>query len=367
MKLAIAIAIAIALLLGGVWVYYDRNSAKLLLPLLMAGGLAGVVQALIMNQNVLTLPTRVDAGHFDLGFVADLLIGMVGAFASLIVGLAVLNDRFFHDPMVPATTGSTGTVAGTSRAFVDVVMLIPTWLRIASFGALTGYASRRLLPDLSNKIATMVSGALDKELGKQVQNRIENDRSQAELLGLLAHTVQAQDQSLAQTHKAAVLAATAKGVAPPAAIDNLLPLVSDFTKINVADYETRVAQKREKAEKMLGVAFMLNVSADDILTRIRSLPAGAPDLDGWLTALASVISLTPHPGDGARLLGVAGLAHQKFVKYRILLAFYSLKAQRLVDDNETQQVLAFIQSCLQIDDASLRKKAQATREFFTKG
>ena len=90
-------------------------------------------------------------------------------------------------------------------------------------------------------------------------------------------------------------------------------------------------------------------------------------MEGWLAAMASVIALTPNSGDGARLLQVAGLARQKFVMYRILLALYSLKARRLLDDTEKQQALAFIQGCLQINDSSLQKKARATLEFLTKG
>jgi hypothetical protein len=91
MKVVVA---TVALGLGIAWIRYDRDSAKLLIPLLTAGGLASVVQGLIEHKNVLVLPKRVDAGHYDLGFVGDTLIGMVGAFASLIVGLAVLNDRY---------------------------------------------------------------------------------------------------------------------------------------------------------------------------------------------------------------------------------------------------------------------------------
>ena len=76
---------------------------------------------------------------------------------------------------------------------------------------MTGYASRRLLPDLSNKIANMVLGALDKG----ARNQVENDRTQAELLGILARTVRAQGQNVAQAHNQAVQAAQAAGAGPP--------------------------------------------------------------------------------------------------------------------------------------------------------
>src|SRR5262249_41544101 len=151
----------------------------------------------------------------------DLLIGMVGAFASLIIGLAVLSERFFYDTGVAAPGGAGGGEAsggtGVARAFAGLVTSIPTWIRLASYGAPTGYASRRLLPDLSNKIANMVSGALDKG----VRNQVENDRTQAELLGILARTVRAQDQNVAEAHNQAVENARAAGAAPPAPVEGL--------------------------------------------------------------------------------------------------------------------------------------------------
>lgn len=92
MKLALTAVVVVLAVLAGVWTYIDRGTAQLLIqlliPLLTAGGIAGVVQSLIENRNVLMLPNRVDDRRFDLGFVSDLLIGMVGAFASLIIGLA---------------------------------------------------------------------------------------------------------------------------------------------------------------------------------------------------------------------------------------------------------------------------------------
>ncbi len=218
------------------------------------------------------------------------------------------------------------------------------------------------MPDLSNKIANMVLGALDKG----ARNQVENDRTQAELLGILARTVRAQGQNVAQAHNQAVQAAQAAGGAP-APVEGLLPLVKEITAINEPDYRQRVARLREIADKMPGAAFVLGVSAADILARIQAPPPGDPSADGWLAALASVIALTPNPGDGDRLLQVAGLASWKFVKYRILLALYSLKARRYLDDNEAARAVTFIRGCLTVDDPSLQKKARATLDFFAKG
>jgi hypothetical protein len=131
--------------------------------------------------------------------------------------------------------------------------------------------------------------------------------------------------------------------------------------MNVADKEQRVLLKQQIADDMATVALRLNISADAIKGRIQ---ANAPDREGWLTGLASVVALAPNPGDGARLLDVAGLTTQKFVKYRILLALYSLKARRLLDDADTDRARRFIEECLKTDDPSLERKAQATLDFF---
>jgi hypothetical protein len=149
----VGLVLILALLIG--LVVLDPSSARLLLPLLISGGVAGVAQSLIEDKNRIMLPGPADAGQYNLEFIADILIGTVGAFASLIVGLAVLKERFFHD----ATP-----IDGTQKTFTDMVQQIPTWVRVASFGTLTGFASCLLLAHLSNRIATLVSGAIQTEV-----------------------------------------------------------------------------------------------------------------------------------------------------------------------------------------------------------
>ncbi len=347
MKLMGLILIVIVLL-SGAWFYLDPNSSKLMIPLLIAGGLASVVQSLVENKNTIVLPGPGAANTYQLGFVGDILIGMVGAFASLIVGLAVLNANFFQDPPVSAS--------GTSKALSDLVLLIPTWVRIASYGALTGYASRRLLPNLANKIADMVTGAVQSAVKKQTENLVENARSQTELVGMLAgamHTAPNQAQA------AAAFAAAARE-APDPPVTHLAPLVQDYMAINVGDDVQRLQLKCQLANEMLATAMQFGVTADQILPGITPVAA---DRDGWLVALASLIAVAPHSGDGARLLGVATQATQNFARYRILLALYSLKAQRLLSDTESAQAEPFVQSCIQVDDLPLQRKAQATLDF----
>jgi hypothetical protein len=346
MKLIGAILITIVLL-SGAWFYLDPNSSKLLIPLLIAGGLASVVQSLVENKNTIVLPGPGDAHTYQLGFVGDILIGMVGAFASLIVGLAVLNDNFFQDP--PASD------SGTSKALSNLVLFIPTWVRIASYGALTGYASRRLLPNLGNKIADMVSGAVQSAVQNQTQNLVENARSQTELVGMLAGAMRT-----APNQAPAVAALAEAREAPESPVTHLAPLVEQYMGINVGDEDQRVQRKCQIADQMLATAMQFGITADQIVARITP---DAADRDGWLVALASLIAIAPHPGDGARLLGVASHATQAFARYRILLALYSLKARRLLSGTESAQAEPFIQSCLQVDDPSLQRKAKAVLDF----
>jgi hypothetical protein len=346
MKLMGAILITIVLL-SGVWFYLDPNSSKLMIPLLIAGGLASVVQSLVENKNTIVLPGPGAANTYQLGFIGDILIGMVGAFASLIVGLAVLNDNFFQDP--PAAD------SGTSKALSNLVLFIPTWIRIASYGALTGYASRRLLPNLGNKIADMVSGAVQSAVQSQTQNLVENARSQTELVGMLAGAM-----STTPHHAAPVAAVAEAREVPESPLTHLAPLVEQYMAINVGDEVQRVQRKCQVADLMLATSMQFGVTADQILARITP---DAADRDGWLVVLASLIAVAPHSGDGARLLGVAAHARQNFVRYRILLALYSLKARRLLSGTESAQAEPFIQSCLQVDDPSLQRKAKAVLDF----
>jgi len=345
MKLIGAILITIVLW-SGTWFYLDPNSSKLLIPLLIAGGLASVVQSLVENKNTIVLPGPGDAHTYQLGFVGDILIGMVGAFASLIVGLAVLNDNFFQDP--PASA------AGTSKALSNLVLSIPTWVRIASYGALTGYASRRLLPNLGNKIADMVSGAVRSAVQNQTQNLVENARSQTELVGMLAGAMRT-----APNQAPAVAALAEAREAPESPVTHLAPFVEQYMGINVGDDVQRVQRKCQIADQMLATAMQFGITADQIVARITP----DADRDGWLVALASLIAIAPHPGDGATLLGVASHATQAFARYRMLLALYSLKARRLLTGTELAQAEPFIQRCLQVDDPSLQRKAKAVLEF----
>ena len=141
--------------------------------------------------------------------------------------------------------------------------------------------------------------------------------------------------------------------------------MKEITAINEPDYRQRVARLRESPTRCQG-GFVLGVSAADILARIQAPPPGDPSADGWLAALASVNALTPNP---ATATDPPGRRPRKleFVKYRILLALYSLKARRYLDDNEAARAVTFIRGCLTVDDPSLQKRARATLDFFAKG
>ena len=102
------------------------------------------------------------------------------------------------------------------------------------------------------------------------------------------------------------------------------------------------------------------ITADQMVAQITP---DAADRDGWLVALASLIAIAPHSGDGAGRLGVTSDATQNLAQYRMLLALYSLKARRLLSGTESAHAQPFIQSCLQVDDPSLQRKAKAVLDF----
>jgi hypothetical protein len=328
----------------------DPTSSRLLFPLLISGGVAGVAQSLIENKNKITLPGPADAGQYNLGFIADILIGMVGAFASLIVGLAVLNERFFRDP--------TTVDGGNQKAFTDLVQQIPTWVRVASFGTLTGFASRRLLPDLSNRVANLVSGAIQAEVKKQAQNQLEAARSQAELLGMVAEAARPQPQATVTAQRG--IAAEDAALTP---IDRLSLIVERYMAVT-GDNDQSLLIKRQLADEMLALILRLGITAQDILPRIN---AQADDRDGWLVALASLVAVAPAPGDGSRLLEVASLASQDFAKYRILLAIYSLIVRGRLTAAETTQARPFVLECIKSNNVMVARKAQSVLEFLDKG
>jgi hypothetical protein len=348
----VLLASLVLIILCAFWVYADHGSFRLLAPLLIAGGVAGVAQSLIENKNKITLPGPAEEGQYNLGFIADVIIGMVGAFASLVVGLSVLSERFFRDPTV--------NEIGNQKALADLVLQIPTWVRIASFGTLTGFASRRLLPDLSNKISNMVTSAFQVEAKKQAQNQVEIARSQTELLGMLTEATHAQG-ARAIPHGAAP--AAIPGAAPAAPITVLAAVAERYMNIHGND-EQSLALKRQTGDEMLATILRLGITANEIAAHITPQ---ANDRDGWLVALSSLVATSPTPGDGSRLLGVARLATHDFTRYRILLAIYSLKARRLLTDQDIPEARQFARSCSNSQDPPVQRKARSVIQFLDYG
>jgi hypothetical protein len=274
---------------------------------------------------------------------------MVGAFASLVVGLSVLSERFFRDPTV--------NEVGNQKALADLLLHIPTWVRIASFGTLTGFASRRLLPDLSNKISNMVTSAFQVEAKKQAQNQIETVRSQTELLGMLAVATHAQGARAVQKGAAPAAVPGAEHEDP---IAILKQIIEGYMKIHGTD-EKSLMSKRQTGFDMLATMLRLGITAEEILPHITPQ---ADDRDGWLVALASLVATSPSPGDGARLMSVASLASQEFAQYRVLLAIYSLRARRLLTDPESAKAKQFAENCLmKSPDPAVQRKARSVIDF----
>jgi hypothetical protein len=300
--------------------------------LILAGGLGGLAQALLAEKGRVKVPTwDASAREVDFGFFADVLIGMIGALASLVVGLAVLNQQFFAE----AGSVATGSNGGS---FFDV----PTWIRLLSFGALTGFGSRRLLPALSDKVTSAISGEVSKQVESSEKRLMQQNEAAAEVLDARITGVTAG----AEMKLAAV-------AAPPVA-----DLVKEYDAINEADFIKRLALKNQIASRMGALLLHMGDQRANILPRI-----GPGKSEAWVLALAVQIVASPKIGDGALLAGVSRDIQKLHVRYRVVSAFYSLKLKRLLSSEETKAAVDLIKSYASGADASLRRNIESTLAY----
>ena len=280
LNLLIGPFVSVALFIGLVlWCQSGPPLVQLLLPLLMAGGLGGLVQALIANKNKLQGPIFDPVSStYDLGIAADILIGSASALASLVVGMAVLNRQFFVGPDQAGTSGQTQVTvnkpapAPTPGAPADVTPAgnpkvrsideensfpsIPTAVRLISFGILTGFAGRRLLPDLSDRIAGQIAGQVKETVAREMKARDEQVRTESEIV----QTATAAMTDLARGAPAATRAALAANVAPIQGLAQIVGKYMAITPTTHPDATARVQAKMSVAAEML--AYTLHTHLD---------------------------------------------------------------------------------------------------------
>lgn len=308
------------------------------LLLAIAGALGGLAQALLAENGRVRVPAWDAAKHeLDFGFLADMLIGLIGALAALVIGLAVLNQQFFASTEPPP-----GSVGGG-------LFYIPSWIRFMSFGALTGFGSRRLLPALSEKISEAIAGEVAEQVKSSEKRLMQQTETAAEVLqGCIAGVATSAQMKLAAS-------------APPA-VASLEALVKDYDQINEADYRKRLALKNEFASRMSAFLSQAGDQRNFLLSKIQP---GASE--AWVLALALAIIANPQLGDGALLLKVAHHLGKLHVKYRVVNAFYVLKLKKLLVESESNAAIDLINGYLPGADASLRRSIEATVAYLRSG
>lgn len=329
---------------------------QLLVLLMSAGALGGLAQALITGEGQVRYPgPSSDGKGYDFGIAADLLIGAISAAASLVIGLALLNDRFF-------VSSDTAKSPADSRKDAEPIESIPTPLRVFSLGILVGYAGRKLLPSLSEKITDVVVGQVRKAVAEETKVQRETMSSQAAI-------GQTRSAAVGLIASGQVEPATARDIdTPHDPIALLAPIVGEYMAITPTThpaYDARVQAKMNKAARMLAVT-LSDESLTPSLVRSRILP-NAADRDGWILATVMMVADHPTANDASIVLDVADMAVQKFVRYRILLAITALELATQLDASQQARALRFAKKDADSEDEPLRRKAQAVVALLRQG
>jgi hypothetical protein len=272
--------------------------------------------------------------------------------------LALLSDKFF------------GTVQGQ---LPDVA--IPSWARVLAFGAVTGFASRQLLPALSKRISNMVAEQVRDQVApveRKAENRVQAALAQAEAVRLTAAAatppppVQALVDSA--TPQAIAQAAAAGGAAAPQWVYEIEKLLERYNGIADPDYDARVASRMDTADAMLVVLTRHAVTSAELADQVRTKTEKA-----WILPLATLIAARPERGDAPRLFNAyeqrlsdsAVRRESKFILYRVLLAVIALHANRRLSAAERPRAKGIALDCKEIKDSSLRKRADAVLSLFS--
>jgi hypothetical protein len=310
--------------------------------LLVAGGFGGLAQALITGSDSLRPPrwlTDADRPRWDAGFLADVFIGMLGATVSLLFALALLSDRFFG-------------VVGDKQPDLSV----PAWVRVVAFGALTGFASRQLLPNLSKRLSDMITQEVKTQTAAATQ-RIEGTVTRlAALAQTRAEVAQLAAAAIPRPQLPAVAAAAGDGFA------RLRELVVGYAAINEPDEEARLAARMEAADAMLRVLTENGITSEALCLRIENEPAKE-----FVLPLATLIAARPAPGDARRLLdtvdarlGTRALkADATFILQRVLLAIVALHDKHRLPAAERPRALALARECRDLGVPDLARQAEA--------
>ena len=315
--------------------------------LVIAGGFGGIINGIVNDggQGKIRFPRWVETSEkdaeADLGFLGEMLVGMLGAMVSvLVIALFLGKDPF---------------------GVADVNISI---FRLVGFGSLAGFAARQFLPNLSKRFTDLVerkvetlAAAAERDLERQAALQGELQKTRTEVTRLTAEVAQKVVEPIEPGMAAAL---------PVPNVDDLAPLVAEFDGITYAthpEYERRVEAMMDVAARMVA-ALPANTPTIKQLLSDRVQATGDK---GWLVPLATVIATLPRRGDAKRLFDAFDRAlatpqdreRSKFILYRVLLAITSLKDARRLPREEAPRARAIAEACRAIDDANLKRRAEA--------
>ncbi len=299
------------------------------------GALGGLGQALLAQKGVLSLPTRgADGGKLDLGFFADTIIGAMGALGGLLVGALVLRGL---NPQLLAGNAGVGDILGE----------ISAWVYLASFGVLTGFSSRRLLPAVSDRFMNAITERVQEETEKATLEITE-------ATSLQVSTVLDQVSAFGELHLQPAPDGSPTGLAA------LEKLVDEYDTLEGQTWEERVLKKDGCYSAMSRAVLASNVAAQDLVTRFV-----ADHKQGWVLALAALASARPRRGLGDLLLAQVPKVTWKHVVFRVVSAIGILATQGELTQGEAVQAETTFGAVAVLDD-SLRRKIVSTSALLVK-
>jgi hypothetical protein len=343
--IAIAVAISLGALIRWMW---QLPWGPEYCYLTVAAALGGLGQACVTGGDKLRLPRRVtDASGnlWDAGFLADIFIGILSGNVAIIIGMAVLSDRFFGTAPTAGAGGAAATLTSP-----------PTWLRIVAFGILAGFAGRQLLPNLSKRITDLIDKQVEDKT-KGVSDKVKRE-IEPKLDVVQAHT----EINQLRTKVVPTPQFQAAAVGADAAISQLAGLVGQYAAVNNPDYNARVSDRMRIADSMVPVMTRNGVTSQLLAEKI-----AADDHKEWVLPLATLIAIGPGEGDAERLLDAVDLrlatpeikSQSKFILYRVLLAIVALSENRRMPPGQVSRAKNLAAACQAIGDSSLRTKAAA--------
>ena len=331
---------------------------------LVLGGMVGAaLRHLNDNDKKFIGPSRRSGEGFAPGVLGDLLAGLIVGIATAAVAPLVFKSEIVAAMLLP-------TVPGTA---------VPVPIGALGIGALLGFGWRKVLPRMSDGVASMISAEVDKKaetIAEKVDNKVDEGTKLANepvnaALDVFRKLIEELQKPRSGAPSAAGSTARAAGGAPrggPTSVEapatslrglaepTLQSLVDRYENIPPGGaYVPRLALKEELASQMAALAFTQNTTRPTLVAEFQR-----GHQEAYVLALASLVIADPQPGDVTFLLSVAKNLRRPHVRYRAVSAFAALADRRLLDEPRLAEVRAQIESFREGADASLIRKIDGT-------